>query len=362
MPRLFGRDYTKQELLDRVGDISQIGGVRQVRMAGGRQEGVEAVEFRTGSGLMFTVVPGRGMDITLAEHNGRPLAWRSAAGETDAAYYDDAGLGWLRSFPGGLVTTCGLTYLGAPCEDEGEKLGLHGRISNTPAYAVWADGEWEGDEYRMWVMGKAREYFMWAANLVLQRKVSAVLGQSKLWIDDTVTNESPRTIPHMILYHINAGFPVLDAGVALVSPTKSAQPVNADAEAGAEQYYLNDPPTTGYVERCYYHEMAADKDGHVWAGLVNKGLPGGAPFGFYVKYALAELPKFTQWKMNATQEYVFGLEPANCWVGGRDKERERGTLQVLEPGETREYHLEIGVLASANEVAEFEAHVNAAKE
>ena len=39
--------------------------------------------------------------------------------------------------------------------------------------------------------------------------------------------------------------------------------------------------------------------------------------------------------------YVVGLEPANCHVEGRAVERERGTLQIMQPGEVRRYHLEI---------------------
>lgn len=39
--------------------------------------------------------------------------------------------------------------------------------------------------------------------------------------------------------------------------------------------------------------------------------------------------------------YVVGLEPANCHVEGRCAEREMGTLQILQPGEVRLYHLEI---------------------
>lgn len=361
MARLYGKAFTRQELLDRVGDISQLGGARHVRLAGGVFEGVEAVEFRTGSGFYFLAVPGRGLDITVAEHCGRSLAWMSAAGEVTPALYEEPGLGWLRSFPGGLVTTCGLTYAGAPCEDEGVALGLHGRYSNTPATNVWVDGEWDGDEYRMWAVGKVRESRLFGENILLKRKVSAVLGQSKFWIDDVVTNEGPRRTPHMILYHINGGWPAVDAGSTLVSPTRSARPRDADAETDKEHYYLNDPPTVGYKERCYYHDMAADKEGFVHAALVNKNMPGGGAFGFYVKYRLSELPRFTQWKMNGTREYVVGMEPANCWVEGRAKERERGTLQFLEPGETREYHLEIGVLADAQEVAEFEKLVESVR-
>lgn len=357
MPELFGRSYTRKELLDRVGDISQIGGARSIRFAGGPHEGVEAVEFRTGAGFHFLAVPGRGLDITIAEHNGRSIAWRSAAGEVTPALYEEPGLGWLRSFPGGLVTTCGLTYAGAPCVDEGKPLGLHGRFSSTPASNVWVDGEWEGDEYRMWASGKVRESVLFGENILLKRRVSALLGQNRFWIDDTVVNEGAATTPHMILYHINGGFPAVDAGSALISPTLSARPRDADAEVDKEHYYLNDPPTRGFKERCYYHEMAADSEGFVYTALINKNMADGGQFGFYVRYNRSELPKFTQWKMNGEREYVVGMEPANCWVEGRDKERARGTLQFLEPGETREYHLEIGVLASAEEVASFEERV-----
>lgn len=361
MATLYGKRYTKQELLDRVGDISQIGGARQIKLDGGPDDGVEAVEFRTGSGFSFLAVPGRGLDITIAEHNGRPLAWRSAAGEITPAFFEEPGLGWLRTFPGGLVTTCGLTYAGAPCEDEGEKLGLHGRFSHTPASNLWVDGEWEGDDYRMWAMGKMRESRLFGENLLLQRRVSALLGESKFVIEDTVTNEGARRVPHMILYHINGGFPAIDAGSEFVSPTRSATPRDADAEVDKEHYYRNDPPTAGYKERCYYHDMATDKDGFVYAGLVNKSLPGGEQFGFYVKYNTNELPTFTQWKMNGTREYVVGMEPANCRVEGRAKERARGTLQFLEVGEQRSYRVEIGALTNAEEVAAFEDIVNSLK-
>lgn len=361
MANIFGKQFTKKDLLERVGNISQIGGAREVRLQGGFEDGVEAVEFRTGSGFYFLAVPSRGLDITIAEHNGRSIAWRSAAGEVAPAFFEEPGLGWLRSFPGGLVTTCGLTYAGAPCEDEGECLGLHGRFSHTPASNVWVDGAWEGDDYVMWAQGKMRESRLFGENVLLQRKVWARLGENKFWIDDVVTNEGPRTVPHMILYHINGGFPAVDTGSLMISPTRSATPRDADAEIDKEHYYLNDPPTRGFKERCYYHDMAPDSDGFVRAALVNKNMPDGGAFGFYVKYNINELPKFTQWKMNGEREYVVGLEPANCWVQGRAMERERGTLQFLEPGETREYHLEIGVLDGIEEVAELERLIETAR-
>ena len=54
-------------------------------------------------------------------------------------------------------------------------------------------------------------------------------------------------------------------------------------------------------------------------------------------------PELVQWKLPGRGEYVMGLEPANCLVEGRAKERDWGTLQVMEPGETRTYDLTFSI-------------------
>ena len=70
---------------------------------------------------------------------------RSPVGEAHPAYFEPEGTRRLRTF-GGLLTTCGLTYAGAPSTDAGEDLGLHGRVS--PARRnVHVDAEWDGDDY-----------------------------------------------------------------------------------------------------------------------------------------------------------------------------------------------------------------------
>lgn len=54
-------------------------------------------------------------------------------------------------------------------------------------------------------------------------------------------------------------------------------------------------------------------------------------------------------------------EPANCLVEGRDKERERGALKFLEPGEKKEFDLEIGVLAGKESIEEFKKLISVDK-
>jgi hypothetical protein len=68
---------------------------------------------------------------------------------------------------------------------------------------------------------------------------------------------------------------------------------------------------------------------------------------------MRELPRFIQWKMTGEGTYVLGLEPANCWTQGRIKERERGTLQFLDPGERREFFLQIGILEGEASMNQF---------
>ena len=114
--------------------------------------------------------------------------------------------------------------------------------------------------------------------------------------------------------------------------------------------------------------MASDSENHVYAALVNKEFNNGCGFdtasptqpkgfGFYVRYHKNQFPKFTQWKMTGEGAYVIGMEPANCWVEGRAKERERGSLQYIEPGGRKHFETEIGVLRSREEIEELEEKI-----
>ena len=358
MAKLYGKEFTRAELMRKIGDISQIAGVKSYQLNDGNQKGTEAVDFRTGTGFSFTVLPGRGMDISYAEYNGQPLCWRSPAGDVESSHYESQGLGWLRGFYGGLMVTCGMTYAGSPCTDEGEELGLHGRMSYTPARNVWTDGEWDGDDYIMWVQGKVREAVIFGENIMVTRKIWAKLGESKLYLHDVVENLGFEPVPHMYLYHINGGFPAVDGGSVLLSPTREALPRDEEAQIDSRKYAEFQKPTPGFSERVYYHDMIADKDGYVYSALVNREFRNGQGFGFYAKYLKSQLPRFTEWKMNGEGTYVVGMEPANCLVDGRDKERENGTLQFLQPGEKREYNLEIGVLTCIEEIENLESLLN----
>lgn len=350
MVQLFGKAWAQRDLMKHVGSLSQIGGVRLSMLDDGAGRGVRVAEFETGAGLSFTVLLERGMDIGAAKFKGASLVWESSTGPAHPAFFEREGLGWLRTFHGGLLVTCGMTYAGAPCVDEGQALGLHGRISHIPASNVWADGAWRGDEYEMWVRGRMRETMVFGENLTLTRRISAKLGEARITVRDIVVNEGYQVTPHMMLYHCNFGFPLLAEGSELIAPSKHVAPRDEVAAAGLAGHAKYEAPIEGYAEQCFYHDMAADTEGFVTLLLVNRAFNGGQGLGVYLKYRQAELPRFIQWKMVGTNPYVTGLEPANCLVEGRDKDRARGILQFLQPGEQREYVVEIGVLANNAEI------------
>ena len=127
--RIGDRNYGRRELERYIGSIAQLGGTRHYQLTEGNAKGTAAIDFNTGSGLCFTVLPDRGLDIPAAVYQGVNLVYHTPNGEANPAFYNPQGSAWLRTFFGGLLTTCGLTYLGPPGNDGGEELGLHGRYS-----------------------------------------------------------------------------------------------------------------------------------------------------------------------------------------------------------------------------------------
>ncbi len=353
---LYGKNYSVKELRRRVGNMDQIAGVRTVQLDDGNERPTRAAIIHTGSGLEVTVLLDRGLDIASASHCGRAMGWRSTTGNVAPQYYEPEGIRWLRSYFGGLLTTCGLTNVGAPAPDSPlNGRGLHGRIGNTPARNIRIVQEWQGNDYVLCVQGEMREASVFGENLTLTRSVVTVLGENRFWIRDVLTNEGFNRTPYMLLYHCNLGWPVVDAGSRLIAPSRFVAPRDAEAKDGMEKHAHMDAPIHGYAEKCYYHGMAPARDGSVTAAIVNDGFKkGGQGFGAYVRYNSDELPRFVQWKQMGEQEYVCGLEPCTCGIEGRAADEKHGLLNLLKPGESREFNLEFGAITHTAEVQEIE--------
>jgi hypothetical protein len=337
---LWGRTFDARELRRRVGRLDQVAGIESFTLDDGAARGVRVLRFRTGGGLQFDVLPDRGMDLGAAEYRGAPLAWISPNGVVAPQYRETEGEGWLRSFGGGLLVTCGLQNVGPPGERGGESLGLHGRISNTPASGVSQGVRWDEAGGLLEARGTLRESRVFGPNLVIRRRIQARIGESWLRVDDTVENEGFSPEPLMLLYHVNLGWPLLDETAVLTGPGErgeSPEPRDDDARAGTATWDRFDAPTPGFRERVFYHSPKADVDGWAEARLENPAIG----LNLSVRFEPRELPEFVQWTMTGEGIYILGLEPATCRVGGYEVEEREGRIIHLEPGETRCFGLTI---------------------
>ncbi len=332
MPHLFGRFFGKRELLEHVGRIEQVGGIRRFTLDEGNEKGVEHIQVRTGSGLSYYVSPLRGMDISLAEMNGIPLTYQSSTGDVHPSYYDAGGKEWLRTFPGGLLHTCGLTTMGSPSQEDGEALGLHGRISHQPARQVGTEGTWVGDDYEMKLTGKVNQTRFFGENLEMQRTITSRLGENKITVRDRVENLGFTASDLMILYHCNFGFPFLSPDLTMEFPEGHVE--GREAILSLSDYRSFEPPTPGYEERVYYHRP---NHGLSYPSVVLRN----ERLGLAVRmtYSGDTLPCLVQWKMAGQGNYVLGIEPANAFVEGRLVERSKRGVVSLQPGEAMLYEL-----------------------
>lgn len=344
---LYGQELGPGELRRRVGRLDQVAGIQSFTFDDGPERGVRALRVRTGTGFAFTVLADRGMDIGDAEFRGMALAWSSPTGVTGPWYYEPEGTGWLRSFHGGLVVTCGLQHAGRPSERDGEPLGMHGRVSNLPASHVAREVRWDSGGCVLEVRGQVSEARVFGNHLVLSRRITARVGESALCIEDTVENQGWSPAPLMLLYHVNLGWPLLAESSRLVgpgAPGEPPEPHEAAPSGSAEAWDRFVAPRQDFKERSYYHSPRAGADGWAEARLENPRLAGG--LAVRVRFRPEELPEFVQWTMTGEGTYVLGLEPATCRLRGYPAEREAGRVIELRPGDTRRFQLEIGVEAA----------------
>lgn len=329
MPRLYGEQFEKRELLRRMGGLEQVAGVRLVTLEDGNERGVRVLEFRTGTGFEFDVLVDRAFDIGRCELAGKAIGWHSGVGFGGPWYEEHDQLGWLRNWGGGLVTTCGLDHALFGAEDtatqyhyeakQTESFGLHGRVSNRPAKLTGYGQRWEGDECVLWAEGEVLQASMFGEHLLLRRRIEAKVGESHFHMHDVVENVGWDPTPHMYLYHVNIGFPVVDEGSRLLVPTRSVSP---RGDYPSDGYDTFDAPTPNHYERVFEHDVIAEADGSVPVGIVNHA----RGIGAYEVFNVRQLPVHFIWRMLGEGSYVVGIEPSTNHTSGRLPARASGEL------------------------------------
>lgn len=369
MTILYGCPRSRADIAMRTGSLSQFAGVRLMTLGDGAERGVRMLDFRTGSGLRFTVMVDRGMDIAEVEHKGRAIGWHSPTGFRHPTYFDpesEDGLGFTRSFSG-FLATCGLDHiLGAeevPALNYNyprratARHGLHGRVANLPARLTGYGETWEGDRCILWAEGTVVQAAVFGEVLHLHRRIEADLGGDEIRLTDRVVNAGFAPTPHMYFYHVNIGYPVVDDGSRYLAPIREVVWASHTARYRAQGvgYRTLCPPREGFAEQVWQHDMAADPAGEVPVALVNDRLA----FGIEVTTRSDQLPCAYQWQNLQAGHYVMGIEPSTHHVLGNLAARDRGEMIWLSTGEGRDYSARFRVLDGTPAIAATEARIRA---
>lgn len=332
--------WTQEELQKHSVDPRQFIDFRQSTLP----NGMRIVEAFNSSGLSFTLLPDRGLDIWSASYNGIPLTWISQGSPFPA----DSGLGWLRGFNGGLLTTCGLTHVGPPETDDltGEVRDLHGRFTFAHAGDLSRLHSHE-NPYTLELTALLSESRLFGEQLRLRRTYSISLGIPSIHIWDEVTNIGDESSPLMLLYHINVGFPLVGEGAQLVTPAAEVLPRTETAHSGLSRWSEYDSAVPNYAEQVFFHHLKAppSEDMQMVDILLHR-----RDLGIALTWNASTMPYFTQWKNIRQGTYVSGIEPGNCIPEGRNAARKTGRLQMLEPGETRTFHCQIQIVDGAAQI------------
>lgn len=313
-----------------IGHASQLYGVEEHRLVGGKGDGMRLFEINNGKGMQLTVAPDRACDITRLRFKGINMSYMSPCGYVAPAYYDNVGSNWLQSFTAGFLTTCGLQAVGSPCNDEGEELPLHGSIANTPCEQAY----WVEEDGNLIINGIVKDETIFGRKLRLTRKIVVSTEKNEFEIIDTIENTGHQEEPMEILYHMNMGYPLLDEDSVITVPSVEVVPRDQHAADDLANWMNMQKPTVGYQERCYYHKYA-DNNGRaaIYQPKLNVGLE--------IQFDAADLDAFVEWKMMGVRDYVLGLECGNCYPDGRDVMRKIGMLKFLQPGEKKIYRVKV---------------------
>ena len=218
-----------------------------MELSDGLERGIRMLEFRTGTGLRFTVLIDRAMDICEVEFKGQSIGWHGPSGLRHPGLHEHAsegGFSWGRSFTGFLMT-CGLDHIGGPEVVPADtynypgiltkRHGLHGRVSTIPGKLTGYGERWEGDRCILWAEGDLRQAATFGEQLTLRRRIEVDLGGNEIRLSDQVANtvSCPRPICSFTTSILAILYWLPEAAIWRQSPMSSGPRMNHDTGLGA---------------------------------------------------------------------------------------------------------------------------------
>lgn len=304
-------------------DMRQFMDFRESRLP----NGMRIIEAYNSSGLTFTLLPDRGMDIWSAHYNGMPLTWIAPG----SPHPPDYGQSWLSLFNGGLLTTCGLTHVGPP--EDGRD--IHGNYTRLYAEDIRKKQCKRG----LRLYSKINQSSLFGEQLEVKRTYTLSLGMPRIELYDEVTNIGDKPTPFMLLYHCNLGYPVVREGTELIVAS-DVYPRDDNAKAGVDTWNHYEAASVGYEEQVFFHHVRTikgERKDFAVATLRNQDI------ALEFAWNTRQMPYLTQWKNTRQRIYVCGIEPGNCIPEGQHAASKSGRLVMLNPSETHRFNLCIEV-------------------
>lgn len=330
------------EIRRRAIDPHRIAGVAAVVFDDGGREGTRALQVRNAVGLSVTFVTDRALDASELIYRGDPLTWYGPANAALPREIDPSVDAFERTFFGGLMTTCGMDAFGPPGTDRWGTWPQHGHLNRLCARDVRYAVLWDEPEPVIEVRGTILQFRMFGEALRVVRVWRVGVYENLITLHDRVTNDGGRREPHMLLYHCNIGYPMLDAETRWTIEAPTPEPRDAVAKAGLDMWNRGGLPQADFAEQVFIHRPLPDRDGWARATATNPHLGRGTTLS--IAFRPDQLPALFTWRMLGYGTYVMAAEPANCSnIEGRIAAERAGTLPMLEPGESHDYSLRFSV-------------------
>jgi hypothetical protein len=307
--------------------------------------------------LRVGVLAGKGTDVVEFNYKRRdldfafltpggvrnPASYLSTSPDPLATFIDSYPGGWQEIFPNG----------GAPATSLGAAYGQHGEVCNLP-WDVRVDEESEKTAAVSFVVRGVKSPFR------IEKALRLESGESTLFLNETISNESDTTVPAMWGHHLAYGRPFLDEtclirlpdGVNIIPHPDPIHPdgrrIKADQRpawpiaeaAGGGKVDLSTLPPRGTVSEIVY--LTDFPKG--WYEVVHPG----KGIGIRVEWDIEVMPYLWYWmEFGAStgypwygQLYTIGLEPFSSYpTNGLPDAIDNGTALTFVPRDQREFWL-----------------------
>lgn len=353
-------EQSTADLKRRTGDLAAFAGIREVVLSNGQERGVRALQLRNASGFEIEVLIDRAFDVGNVSFKGVPVSWRSGNGYRHPSLHEvesEDGLAWLRTLDG-FIVSAGLdhalfggeydaTHYSYPPKQT-VKHGLHGRLSSLPGRLLSVEENWAENGGVLRVTGEVIQATSFGEHLRLRRTVEVDIFGTGFRLFDEVENLGFERTPHMFLYHINVGWPVVDEGTEFIGRVRDHVWQSDSTTEQSAPYDRLVAPRPGFVEQVWEHELEAHDDDMHRVALVRAD----GEFGVEVAWDAKAMPHFFEWQNLRAGQYGVGLEPSTHHVAGNQAARDDGSMIWLEHGDVRRYRTEVTVLGDRAAVAD----------